>query len=320
MNKKLYWEYPLCNVELNKEISVYGLYIQPICDFRKLAEKLGKNVFIETIKVKGEHDFSEKEIEYRIAILISLLSFAQGRNVVFFRKFSMSETDQPKEYHLSTIFGKATGTKIILNNELEDFLKKSFEKINSDKVVGNTIQKALFWYNEGHKFSSVQEFFIRRWISFEIFVEMYYQKYSLSKKIVPKNKFPKEEIEKAIVPVLENNDYFPKNIDLVVRQIGNLNRINFILRSLRFLKKEINLPYLEYNKDKLDSLYVTRNKLFHEGFTKVNGNHVSNQGMLLEKLVQRIILTKLGFKNRYYYGNFWVNPFVRAVEKIPKSR
>lgn len=316
--ERLSWEYYLCNVELHGEINVGRFSIVPFTDYKERIAKLKKlsvrDTSIETVNAKTTNLLTSDEADAEIASIVSLLSFAQGRTVTYARKFSFSKS-QKVEHHTATIFGKSDGTVIILANEIEDFLKAGLDILSANGKAKQTISQALYWYNLGFHGHSIQEYFIKRWIAFEIFVETFAQKKGL-KKIVSKNRFPKEDIELAIEEILDKNGYCPKEKCLALKQVGrNLNRVDFMHKAYSFLFEDIKLPHLENKKykRKLYVLYETRNNLFHKGFGSEHGDKEWTHAILLENLLQRIFLAKLNFKNRYFYGNFWDNPFTYAI-------
>lgn len=319
--QKSIWEYYLCNVELPQEISVRSFIISPLKDYRKRIERLrnlrAQNKSIETVKAKTTVLATEKEADTEAYRLCGLLSFAQGRTVNYAWKFSYSGKADGVGHQVGAIFAQSYGPCIILRNELKDFLEVGMKELSLEAAKTQAIAQALYWYNLAYYGHSIQEYFIKRWIAFEILVEDFLKR-SDPKTIVPKERFPKKKLESAVKGILEKEGYCPKEKQLAVEQIGrHLNRLNFMHKAYRFLHEEIQLPHLDKtereNRKKLNMLYDTRNNLFHKGFGSEEGTKEWKQAILLENLVQRVLLGKLKFKNRYFHGNFWDNPFTYAI-------
>lgn len=321
MVKKLYWEYFLYNAEISRSLNVDKFNISHLENYKdrikELKNKSANDISIETVKAKTLTPLSEEDADKRIINLMILLSFAQGRTVTYYRKISYPEHGKVNEIQTGTFFGKSCGSKIIRDNELENFLQSGFSQLDSSKEK-DTISQSLYWYNLGFEGNSIQEYFIKRWIALEIFVEKYSQELGF-KKIAPKNKFPKEELKESILKILKSRNYTEKQIELSLEQVeSNLNRINFFRKAQKFFVGDIQLPLFKKNISKFKQLYETRNNIFHKGFGTKSGTKEWDHAVLLEKIVQRIILAKLIFKNDYFYGDFWSNPYVYVIGKKPK--
>jgi len=315
-SERVKWEFLLCNVELPKTIQLQDFSIVPLDDYHEKIKRLKqlsqKNISIETVRAKTTTPLTASEADEKVRILLSLLSFAQGRTITYSTKFSYSDSNDRIEHRVATVFGKSHGPIVITANELENFLKAGTVTLNESNRETDTLLQALYWYNLGFLGYSIQEFFIKRWIAFEIFVENYYL--NKPKRIIPKKKFPREEIKEAIESILVDHKYDEKQIKRVLNAADrHLNRVDFMYKAKQFLFDDVGLPNIDLRK--LDELYETRNNLFHQGFGSEEGIQEWTHGMLLENLVQRIILAKIDFRNAYFSGNFWRNPFTYAIGK-----
>lgn len=317
--------YYICNLEKGQDFSVENVTFQRVKDYEKRIQILKDEhrdqltfcAIVSDRRLSQPSMFFTGDNGTSVDDMMILLSLAQSRNIYYPKAEDIVDTG-------TTMWGmplggnrKAWGVELIMEHEIEGFLKTSLRQIREIKWLDKTgfIPAVFWWFESIYAGRPLETKFVSAFVALEVLANAYCGEHKIST-ILLKGRF--KEIVKPVVSEalsqIEKTELPNKWKELLIKKIPELNLLP-IRNKISKLRDDDAYRWNFMNGSLIKDWTNIRNKYMHEGSTRsletMSNKERATRYFQLIHSVQIALIDLLGF------GNFARRQYIISEIKKP---